>query len=408
MKIVFPKLTPWQQDVYKDVTDQYGSRKRFVVKSGRQRGKSFLLCILTMEYAIKRKCICVVIEPTANQCRRVHRQITDALEKTGMIKSSNASTLEIFLKNGSEIDFKSAESRDGIRGTTCTGLCVIDECAYISDDIIEIILPIINVKKCPLMLISSPAFASGYFYEQYHSDNAVVSRYDWALDKYDMSEYISPEMIEDYRQSYTPQRFKTEILGEFIKDESFVFGNFKECIMEPDDLVPVYAGIDFATGNGNDSTVVTFLNKSKQVIKIWGTNQMQPAEQIETIANLINSMPTLKKVKAEVNSLGEVYYSTIESKLKNKNIFEKFNTTNESKRRIIENLILAFQNHEIGILDDVNQINQLSYFQIKKTKTGYTYENDNASTHDDYVMSLAIAYDCTMATGFNGSFGFSR
>ena len=32
MKIVFPKLTPWQQDVYKDVTDQYGSRKRFVIK----------------------------------------------------------------------------------------------------------------------------------------------------------------------------------------------------------------------------------------------------------------------------------------------------------------------------------------------------------------------------------------
>ena len=53
MKIVFPKLTPWQKDVYKDVTDQYGSRKRFVIKSGRRRGKSFLLCILIMEYAIK-------------------------------------------------------------------------------------------------------------------------------------------------------------------------------------------------------------------------------------------------------------------------------------------------------------------------------------------------------------------
>ena len=215
-------------------------------------------------------------------------------------------------------------------------------------------------------------------------------------------------MIEDYRQSYTPQRFKTEILGEFIKDESFVFGNFKDCITEPDDMVPVYAGIDFATGNGNDSTVVTFLNKDRQIVKIWGTNKMQPAEQIDNIANLINSMPTLKKVKAEVNSLGEVYYSTIEAKLKNKSIFEKFSTTNESKRRIIENIILAFQNHEIGINDDSNLINQLSYFQIKKTKTGYTYENDNASTHDDYVMSLAIAYDCTKSTGFNGSFGFSR
>lgn len=408
MKIVFPKLTPWQQEVYKDVTDQYGSRKRFVIKSGRQRGKSFLLCILIMEYAIKRKCISVVIEPTSNQCRRVHRQVTDALEKTGMIKSSNASTLEIFLKNGSEIDFKSAESRDGIRGTTCTGLCVIDECAYVSDDIIEIILPIINVKKCPLMLLSTPAFASGYFYEQYHSENEIVSRYDWALDRYDMSEYISPEMIEDYRQSYTPQRFKTEILGEFITDESFVFGNFRECIETPDNMVPIYAGIDFASGNGNDSTVVTFLNKQNQVVKIWSTNRMQPSEQIDFIANLINTTPTLQKVKAEVNSLGAVYYSAIENKLVNKSILEQFSTTNESKRRIIENLILAFQNHEIGILDDPNLINQLSYFQIKKTKTGYTYENDNASTHDDYVMSLAIAYDCTKSTGFNASFGFTR
>ena len=55
------------------------------------------------------------------------------------------------------------------------------------------------------------------------------------------------------------------------------------------------------------------------------------------------------KVLVEGNSIGEVYFSSIQSKLKNKMVLDKFMTTNDSKKEIIEDLILAFQKKEIGI-----------------------------------------------------------
>ena len=53
MKIVFPKLKPWQDEVYQLVTGQNNTGKRFIIKSGRQRGKSFLMIILVLDYCFK-------------------------------------------------------------------------------------------------------------------------------------------------------------------------------------------------------------------------------------------------------------------------------------------------------------------------------------------------------------------
>lgn len=408
MKLVFPKLKPWQEQVYNAVSGQLGSAKRFVVKSGRQRGKSFLMNILVLEYCFKYPGTeSVIVEPISSQCRRVFSQIVDALENTPLIKSSNASDLVIKLKNGSQITFKSGESKKAVRGLTCSGLCVIDECSFIDDDVIQIILPIINVHKCPLLLISTPMFSEGFFYNQYMKQSDRILQFDWALDKFDFSEFISAEMLADYKIEYTPQKYRTEIEGEFISDSSFVFGNFKECIFIPTDYTPVYAGIDFGTGTGSDSTVVTFFNKYRQVIHIWSTNTLSPTEQIDAIANLINERPTLKKVLVEGNSIGEVYYDSIKSKLKNKMLIEKFMTTNDSKKEVIEDLILAFQRHEIGILDDPMLLKQLSYYDIQRLKNGnYTYNNSNDSIHDDYVISLALGYHCFKLGDVNISFGF--
>lgn len=409
MTITFPKLEIWQQELYDDASGQLNSGKRFIVKSGRQRGKTFVIKILLIEYALKypRTESCV-IEPVSSQCRRVFSEIVDAIEPTGLLRSSNASDMIIRFTNGSQISFKSGESRKAIRGLTCSGLCVIDEAAFIEDEIIEIALPIINVHKCPVVAISTPMFEDSWFFRQYMSCNSNIKTFDWSLDKYDMSKYLSKELLEEYRAEYTPMKFKTEILGDFITEMSFIFGNFRECVVEPIINVPVYAGIDWGSGSNGDSTVVTFFNELKEVVSIWSTNTLSPNEQMDKIAEMINDTPTLKKVLVESNSIGEVYFSGIQSKLNNRNVIEKFYTSNESKREIIEDLILAFQKHEIGILDDSTLIKQLSYYEMQKTKTGYTYNNDNPNHHDDYVISLALGYHCFKSKFAKVSFGFSK
>lgn len=409
MKITFPKLKPWQDEVYQTVTGQNNTGKRFIIKSGRQRGKSFLMLILVLDYCFKYPGTeSVIIEPISSQCRRVFNQITDALESTPLVKSSNASDLIIKLRNGSQITLKSGESKKSVRGLTCSGLCVIDEAAFIDDEVIQIVLPIINVHRSPVLAVSTPMFTEGWFYANYMKQSTKIQQFDWALDKYDFSEFITQEMIDDYKNEYTPNKFRTEILGQFISDSSFLFGEFKESIVKPDDEIPVYAGIDFGAGTGADSTVVTFFNKYRQVINIWSTNVLAPSAQIDYIAQLINERPTLLKVLVEGNSIGEVYFSSIQSKLKNKMVLDKFMTTNDSKKEIIEDLILAFQKKEIGIIDDPMLLKQLAYYDIQKTKTGYTYNNSNDSIHDDFVMSLAIGYHCFKVGTVNVGFGFKR
>ena len=408
-KIIFPALKPWQQEVYNAVSKQGNSGKRFVVKSGRQRGKSFLMNVLVLDYAFRYPGTeSVIIEPISSQCRRVFNQLVDATEPTGIVKSSNASDLIIKFKNGSQITLKSGESKKAVRGVTCTGICVIDEAAFIEDDVIQIVLPIINVHRTPLLIISTPMFTEGFFYNQFMKQSALIKQFDWSLEKYDFSSFITKEMIDDYKLEYTPNKFRTEILGEFISDSSFIFGEFKECIIEPEDKVPVYAGIDFAAGGGNDSTVVTFFNKYRQVINIWSTNTLAPSAQIDYIAQLINERPTLLKVLVEGNSIGDIYFDNIKVRLKNKMVIDKFMTTNDSKKEIIEDLILAFQRKEIGIIDDPVLLKQLAYYDIQKTKTGYTYNTSNDSVHDDYCMSLAIGYHCFKVGTVNVGFGFKR
>ena len=409
MKITFPALKPWQQEVYNAVSKQGNSGKRFVVKSGRQRGKSFLMNVLVLDYAFRYPGTeSVIIEPISSQCRRVFNQLVDATEPTGIVKSSNASDLIIKFKTGSQITLKSGESKKSVRGVTCTGICIIDEAAFIEDEVIQVILPIINVHRSPLLIISTPMFTEGFFYNQFMKQSALIKQFDWSLEKYDFSSFITKEMIADYKLEYTPNKFRTEILGEFISDSSFLFGDFKECITKPEDKVPIYAGIDFAPGGGNDSTVVTFLNKYRQVIEIWSTNSLPPTEQIDYIAKIINDRPSLLKVLVEGNSIGEIYYSNIKAKLRNKLVIEKFLTTNESKKEIIEDLILAFQKKEIGIINDPVLLKQLAYYDIQKTKSGYTYNTTNDSIHDDYCISLAIGYHCFKTGLINVGFGFRK
>lgn len=390
MNIVFPKLELWQQDVYDSMNGAYRSGNIFVVKSRRQCGKSCLAALLLIEYALKYKCISVVVEPTQAQSRRLYKQIVDMMTKTGLVKSANSQLLTIEFTTGSEILFKSAEQKDALRGFTVSGILVIDEAAFIPDEIFEILYPTCDANNAPILVISTPLFCSGEFYELYirgiNGDSRVIS-FDWS--KYDTSKYLSKEKLEYYRNTISPLKFKSEYLGEFISEGSYLFGDLNNCVGEPEGDI-VYAGIDWGSGNGGDFTVMVGLNKFGCVVKIIAMKDIPPTEQIEILSKHINNTPTLKCVCVEMNSIGRIYYDSLKKNIK-VNI-RCFQTTNDSKRDIIEKLIKAFLTGSITIIGDDELIRELQHYAVEKTKTGYTY-NGQDGVNDDYVIALALAYD---------------
>jgi hypothetical protein len=221
----------------------------------------------------------VLLEPSLDQCRRVFKQLTKALSRSGLLESCNASTLTIEFKNGAEILFKSAGSGDNLRGFTVTGVLIIDEAAFIEDDIIETILPTIDANNANLMIISTPLFTSGYFYEEYISESQNKLVLDW--NDYDTSCFLSATRLEEYRRRLSPNKFKSEYLGQFITENGLLFNNLQNCIGEPSEVGKVYIGIDFATGSSADYTSIVGVNENGEQVFIKRVNNITPTEQVD-------------------------------------------------------------------------------------------------------------------------------
>lgn len=392
MEIILPRLEKWQKDVYVRMADSRGSGKTFIVKAKRQCGKTILAEVILIKFALESKCTSIVIEPTQNQSRRVFRQIKNLLGNSKVIKSANETLLTMEFVNGSEILFKSAEQEDNLRGMTCTGVLVIDEGAFIKDDIYEILYPCTDANSAPILIISTPLFMTGEFYNTYErgmQKKPNIEVFNWS--EYDTSKYLSKEKLEEYRDKLSPTKFRSEYLGEFIVEGSYIFGDLTKCILKGKAQKPAkYGGIDWGNGNGGDYTAFTLMNEDGEVTEIFSFNNLEPTLQIERITEIIKEHKELKTIIVELNSIGNVYFSMLKRKIQGVSILG-FTTTNDTKRNIIENLIAAFQQDKIKIINDTELLIELQHYAIEKTNKGYTY-NGADGYHDDFCISLALCY----------------
>lgn len=392
MKLKYPKLKAWQQEAYDYIADSPNQGKVLVIKAKRQVGKNFLGTAVLLNYGSMGK-VNAILEPSLNQCRRVFKQITKALSRSGLLASCNASTLTIEFINGAEIMFKSAAQGDNLRGDTITGILIIDEAAFIPDEIIETILPTIDANNANLMIISTPLFTSGYFYEEYISGGLNKLVLDW--NKYDTSEFLSATKLEEYRRKLSPNKFKSEYLGQFITENGLLFNNLEACIGNPSKQGKIYIGIDFASGSGSDYTAICGINEDGEQVFIERVKDMPPTKQVDWLANIINSHNTVK-ILAEKNSIGAVYIDMLKKKIRCP--ITNWTTTNASKKDLVTNLQLALENKQITILGDEKMLDELRKYQADvNLKTNVVTYNASVG-NDDQVIALMLAWKCYKGT----------
>lgn len=420
MKIKLPKLVSYQQEVYDWLGDPYESGKIAVIKSVRQCGKTFFcqaeLILMATQHPGSAS---YIFEPTLGLARKVFKSMDKALQKTGLVKSSNATVLEIELTNGSSISFRSTEQLS--RGLTVTGLLILDECAYLDDEVIFEILPLVNAHRAPIIIASTPFTQDGYYYTMYslglEGTNAGVRTFDWAASP-DITRFITPEQIELYKQTMSPQKFRTEVLGQFLTSDGLLFIGIDKCVASSstsdlwNESTSIFLGIDFATGSNGDSTVLTGVNALGHQVCQYRTNFLSPMEQVEWLSMHIHNLASrfeIRSILGEINSIGKVYCDALNLNLQDlgKSITE-WVTTNESKRQIVEELQIAFENQGIEILDDWVLLNELRRYQMEinpKTKT-VTY-NGAGGSHDDTVIALCLAYHAYKQNLGNFSISFA-
>ncbi len=396
----------FQKDVINEVVGAKGTGKTIVVKSRRQVGKSTLIANLLLYYSInfpKTKNYC--LSPTLKQGKSIFKTIVNAISDSGIIKTKNATDLIITLINGSSISFKSAEQRESLRGETCTGLLCIDEAAYLTDDVFNIVKPWTDFHKAVTLIVSTPFIKSGFFWRYFNyglNKEYGCTTIDWADKKYeyDLNIILPVEKLNEYRRTLPKNVYRSDYEGLFIEDEGSVFTDFKKCAkkntIKPTDKL--FLGIDWATGNENDDTALVAFNQHGKQVYLDCFNNLTPTQQIERIEKfIIQYQKQIVVIQTELNSLGTPMTDFLKERPQMKplsNKFIGFNTSNPSKNAIVKNLQLAFEQGTIEILDDVKQLNELATYTAEyNPKTRNVTYNAPSGLHDDICIALMLAYD---------------
>ena len=382
----------WQRVVHEAI-DLAGPKagKMFVVKSPRQIGKSLMCEMELLRHAINYKgSVNYCVSITFAQCKKIFLELWKGIRDSGIVAHCDKQSMEIEFTNGSIIKFKSAQQRESLRGETCknNGIVIIDEAAYISQDIIEIILPWTNVYHSNILMTSTPKMKAGPFYDWYmaglDTSNNLVESFD--LSRYDTSEMLPIEKVELYRHQMSKNKFVTEILGEFSDSGAGVFDLSKDIWRKDDKLSldSLFIGIDWGSGSSGDYTVISGFtpDATQQILEM--TNDKSPTEQINWLSNIIKQAPPnkVKKILCEKNSIGAVYFDMLKRELPNYPIHE-FVTSNSSKREIIEYMIQRVENESIKLFNNKEQYVQFGAYQEEITSSGQITYNSEAPMHDD-------------------------
>lgn len=379
-----------------------------VVKSRRQCGKSVIAEFLIMQMAVENpNSTSYYMSPTYKQCNKVYQELSEMVAKMQFTKKCNATNMQIFFNNGSQINFLSGEqSIESLQGNTVKGnggILIIDEAAYLADEVFFAIFPYCQAQRRPILMISTPRFKQGQFYEHWlmGEDENYQEVHSFDVGDYNMDMLLTKEKLEFYRKNLPRMQFEQQYLGLFADANSSVFGDFSSVLWNPDiaeiDNAEIIFGIDLSAGTGNDSTVISVWNKTtKHQLAIIEFNDKNTIETIDEIIKQIKLWAPVRVV-VEWNSIGKIFYDLLKDKIENAGIdvqITKFVTTNESKQKIINKLQVAIQNNEIKLMRHDKLIRQMESFESKLTNNGkLTYGNAKEKDHDDIIMATAIGYN---------------
>ncbi len=212
------QLLNWQKQVFND-------EHRFkVVAAGRRCGKSRLsaVCLLIEALKCPEGSAVMYIAPTLGQARTI---LWDLLHELGrpVIKSSHINNLEILLVNGRKILVRGADNPDSLRGVSLTYV-VLDECAFIKEDVWQkIIRASLSDKKGRALFISTPS-GRNWFYDVFklglEGDDEEWQA--WHFTTKD-NETIDPKEIEAAERTLSSFAFKQEYLSSFDNAGQDVF-----------------------------------------------------------------------------------------------------------------------------------------------------------------------------------------
>ncbi len=421
------------------------------IKCSRQHGKSTFWTVIQSVYrtALFEHYNVLIESASEDQAVMLMSFIVRIIENNEFLaekksKSAKWSTTEINY-NGGKIVGKGVGSE--VRGGTydyiiCDDILRSDN--KLSDEDIdkfvdEELEPMIFVRRGQIVIVGTPKSESDIF-------STIEEKLDLYGEECGWKMFTYPAILDEEKKILLcPDRFtweqimaKKQIMGRLKFEKEFLCRTYasgaqlfpyelrKLCMdkgtihrmysrYKPAELsaITYYMGIDCARAGtaGADYTVVTVIafdarTQEKRIVWIWRKKGLKISEQVQQIAEISQNFnhPT---ILVEKNNIGQDF---IDMMVDNFNLnVEEFLTSKGTKfQDLIRFLINAFENEKIimPMADEYSRSQmkllnkELDRFVIEVTRAGNEVYKGSGRSHDDMVMSLALANRCSQSYGY--------
>ncbi len=205
---------PWQADVLRSAAS------RLLLNCSRQAGKSTISSVLAVHTALyDASSLVLLLSPTLRQSGELFKKCASVYQSVGRpVPADSETALTLALENGSRI--VSLPGKEGtIRGYSGVRLLVIDEAAWVPNDLYMSVRPMLAVSGGRLVVLSTPHGTRGWFYESWRSEEPW-ERYEVPATQ---CPRISPAFLEQERRTLGPWWFEQEYLCQFADAQTQAF-----------------------------------------------------------------------------------------------------------------------------------------------------------------------------------------
>jgi phage FluMu gp28-like protein len=376
---------PGQLDIFK-------SPARFlIVDAGRRWGKTVTGLNWLLEGVCKDGGSNWWLAPIYAQSKMSYRQLMSAGKRGGgdkAIKDNSLSELRCEFVNGSTIEFKSADNPDTLRGAGLKRV-VIDEAARVKREVWEgVIRPAISDTAGRVLFISTPK-GKNYFFELWaRGQDGLTPEYrSWKFPTSDNPQ-IPADDITQAKSSLPVDVFEQEYMAEFLENQAGVFRNVDVCSTsmqsEPVPGKSYYMGLDLA--RLTDFTVMSIMDEMGNQVFMDRFNLLDWAVQKERVAYICRKYGA--RCLIDSTGIGDPIFDDLQ---RMGLAIDGYKFTVDTKKKLIESLMISFEQKRIRILPDDVQKNELKIFEYNIGASGVVHYSAPEGYHDDCVIALALA-----------------
>ena len=380
-----------------------------VAACGRRWGKSESMAIDVVLYALDNPgSIQMVIAPTADQTSIIMQEVADRLyaaeESWTTLKERRTpyhnlsvmpSGLEYPSPRPSTICARTASfDGRGIRGRKAHRV-IVDEAAFVPDEVMDsVITPLLADYDGSLVLISTPTGRNHFWRAFERGQDPLQPRYKSFQFPSSDNPTLSHGYLDSERATKPERVWLIEYEAQFADSEGLVFRNVAACCIgaweEPRAGRVYIAGLDL--GRMNDFTVLTVIDIATcRLVHLDRFNVVGWEQQAERIAASLARYNSAS-LMVERNNVGDVVIELLRARHVK---VTGFDTTASSKPDLVDSLAVAFERRRIILppIDDCRVLtNELMSYAYEKLPSGHWRMGAPSGSHDDCVMSLALAW----------------